>query len=384
MTGVDHDTYERMLREQYPDDTTPSTTVPRREHLQLVPAEGGPPAPVTFADDAEALVASTIARGRVDFSGAPTWCIEAMRTLVGPMLPGKLTVAAGIPGNGKTALMFTQCSWLAMQGVPTLYAPLETDAEELLRELAAWELGFDKVRVARNQLTPDERARHEDAVRVLRRRAPLMHFVRRARLTVGELTGAVERAVKEFQPKLVVIDHFHRLDFGDTRDRWLAVSEAARNLRDLTRTHQLHCVATAQLSRGRHVLDRYLPPRLDRIKESAAIEEEADVVVTLSRMIGQKLDHKLLKQVEWGGVEEQSLALPRAMRVTCRKHRLDNDALDTSVTVIVDGGKVRDPFDGELTALRAKYTEQGEPASTPPAAPAREPGDEDAQEGLPF
>jgi replicative DNA helicase len=138
-----------------------------------------------------------------------------------------------------------------------------------------------------------------------------------------------------------VIDHFHRLHFGGSADAYrVAVTEAARTLKDMAREAGVQLVATAQLNRVSDPIDPYTAPVLARIKESAGLAEEADVAVMLSRQLKSTIQDEDLKRLRLGQVDEKQLADPNTMRVTCRKHRLDDDARDAFVKLIVRDGRI--------------------------------------------
>lgn len=352
--------------------------------------------PPSFADEAKQQHADALARGALDLSGAPTWFCPSLQKAVGPMLPGELHVVGAIPSNGKSAFLLTELDHLAKQRVPTLYFPLETGPVDMRREWAAWECGLDKRRVHRNQLDATERAALEGELARQMDDYAHIRFVKDPRVTTLRLRELVQRAVDEFGCRVAVIDHFHRLSFGEGNFRIL-VTEAVRVIRDLGREMSVVMLTAAQVAQSRDPLDRYLPPSLSRLKESGGIGEEANGVLMLSRLLGRRrVDYKLRKAVE-SGRTEKSLALPRVMRVTDRKHRIDDEALDTCLLLMVDNGKVREPHYGELEGLwqtarlheeaDAEAEKAGKQAGPVPVAeepPPREPGEEDGQEGLPF
>jgi replicative DNA helicase len=246
-----------------------------------------------------------------------------------------------------SSFMMSQMDWAAAQGIGQLYVPLELNPEDLRRQWAAWRVGLDWQHVARNewdQLPAGSQELHEME---LARLAQSQHiqFPPERRIDIPDLARWVEWGVKHFQARCIIIDHFHRMDFGGSPNTYrIQVSDAARALKDLAREFKVTVVATAQLNRlsPPSLLDRYVPPGIDRLKESSALAEEADIVLMLSRRLRKGAHSKAdLDAVRSGHKSERDMAEPDVMVVTCRKHRLSDAAAgDRSTMLRVVGGHV--------------------------------------------
>lgn len=317
-----------------------------RPPLELV--KGNPQADPTPVDLAYEQTEAAIARGRQDLSHAPRWAWSTLHTLVGQMLPGDFWVVGGLYGNGKTSFLFSQLDAFAKASVPVLYLPLEVEPKTARRRWAAWELGLEWVHVARNEwlrLPPNSQEKHEQMM--IRQAANgLVQFPPGRRLTV-ELVGKWMRwGVREFGAKVVFIDHFHRLNFGRGEQQYrIAVTEAARDIKDLAEAHELVVIAASQLNQHEaDPLDRYFPPTLRRLKESSGLAEEPDSVLMLSRRLRGAVSKEDMQLIKMGHKSDRDFAEPRTMAVTCRKHRLD-DAVAGDRTVLLSvesGGRVVD------------------------------------------
>lgn len=301
----------------------------------------GEPMPV---DRVEAQISETIKLGREDRSNAPRWGFRDLDGLVGPLMPGELWVVGALPSNGKTALMMSQMTKWAERHIPVLYLPLEIDPEDMRRRWAAWELGLNPTHVYRGEwrhLPPGSRERWEAAVQAQWDRP--IHFVADQTVTLDRLARLVEWGRLTFEVEVVVIDHFHRLDFGGGEQHRLAVNKAVRGVKNLARDHGISVVTTAQLNGDADPLDRYFPPTLRRLKESASIGEEADVVLMLSRRLSGIVSREDLELIKIGKKSPRDLADPGCMMVMCRKHRHDDaNAGDRSVLLHVENGRVTD------------------------------------------
>ncbi len=132
------------------------------------------------------------------------------------------------------------------------------------------------------------------------------------------------------------------MDFGGANQQYrVQVTETVRAMKDLAREHKITLIAAAQLNQqGDEQLDRYFPPHMKRLKESAGIGEEADLVLMLSRRMRSVLTADDLRAVKAGLKSERDFEEPNTMTVTCRKSRLEDGPRDRCVLLHVEGGKV--------------------------------------------
>jgi KaiC/GvpD/RAD55 family RecA-like ATPase len=294
---------------------------------------------------ADQQVEAALARGRLDLSTAPRWQWADLHHLVGPMTPGDLIVVGGLTGNGKTSLLLSQLDYLAEERTPTLYLPLEVDPADVRRRWAAWKLGLDFALVTRNewgQLPEGSQEAHE-AMLEQQGRLTWVQFPPDRRVSLGGLKHWMRWGVERLGAGVVVVDHFHRLDFGGGlgANYRVQVTDTIRAMKDLAREYSVALVAAAQLNQdGDGDLDRYFPPSLRRLKESAGIGEEADSVLMLSRRLQRHLDHEELRAVRAGHSSVRQFEEPGVLVVTCRKHRLDDSARDRSIRLSVVQGRV--------------------------------------------
>lgn len=317
-------------------------TRPRLE-LHTGQAKGEP----TAVDLAWLQTERAIQRGQMDLSDAPRWSWHALDHLVGPMLFGEFWIVGGLYGNGKTSFLLSQLDAFAQARTPVLYLPLEVEPETMRRRWAAWELQLDWVHVARNEwheLPSGSQERHERMM-IDQAKSGLVQFPPERRLTLAGVGNWIRWGVREFGAKVIFLDHFHRLDFGSGEQYRIAVTEAARAIKDLAVAHHVVVLAAAQLNQHEaDPLDRYFPPTLRRLKESSGLAEEPDTVLMLSRRLRSAVSKTDMRDIRMGFKSDRDFAEPKVMAVTCRKHRL-NDAVAGDRTVLLQvesGGRVVD------------------------------------------
>jgi hypothetical protein len=227
---------------------------------------------------------------------------------------------------------------------PTAYFPLEIDPEVCRLRWAAWKLGLDVRHVIRQDWAklPEGSREAVDGVLDEQEHGGLIHFPPPKRLTLPKLVRWCQWA-RDLGCRVAMLDHLHRMDFGtDAANHRVTVTEVVRRLKDTARELEMVLIAAAQLNRSTDPVDAYIPPTLARLKESAGIAEEADVVLMLSRRLKPRLPDKWQGKLRIGHINETDIADPGVMTVTCRKHRLDDSALNHAALLSVVNGKLRD------------------------------------------
>lgn len=300
--------------------------------------------PPSFATLASQQVAKARALLTRDVSRAPRWAWRDVDGLAGAMLPGDLLVVGSLMGNGKSTLLMSQMDAFAQLKMPVLYVPLEIDPEVNRLRWAAWRLQLDVRAVIRQEWSrlPEGAREHVECVLDDQERNPFIHFAPPKRITVDSLLAWCQSAREEFGCRVVMLDHLHRMEFGgDASNHRVSVTEVVRRLKDMARDLELVLIAAAQLNRANDPVDAYTAPLLGRLKESAGIAEEADVVLMLSRRLRKDLPKNWANELKLGRLTESDLAEPGVMVVTCRKHRLDGDSMNHSAYLSVDNGRLR-------------------------------------------
>lgn len=197
---------------------------------------------------------------------------------------GEMIVVAARPGMGKTAiaLNFTEAAVLPKEGkaVPTLFFSLEMPAEQLaLRMLCAYARvdsqsirdGFIK--------TEDNRALGEAAIALAK--AP-MWIDDSSSVNILELRAKARRIHSREQIGLIVVDYL-QLIYGTDNSiaREQQVAEISRGLKALSKELNVPVIVLAQLNRESEKDRRQ--PRISDLRESGSIEQDADMVLLLSK-----------------------------------------------------------------------------------------------------
>jgi replicative DNA helicase len=209
-----------------------------------------------------------------------TGLCELDRRLGGGLQSGRLYVAAGRPGMGKSALVFQAMVSAARDGHRALGFTLEMKAPQLQARLLAHESGIDSrsLRTAAG----DERAGELSVASSRLSQLPYA-IVDDARVTVQQLRLTARRERAKRGLKLVVVDYLQLMASEgrhDTREQ--EVASISRELKKLANELDIAVLAACQLNRNlEQRADKR--PMLSDLRESGAIEQDADVVMLLYR-----------------------------------------------------------------------------------------------------
>ena len=195
---------------------------------------------------------------------------------------GDLVIVAGRPSMGKTSWALNVAQNAAIEhGVPVAIFSLEMSKEQLVQRFLCAEGRVDAQKLRRGRLGGDEYQRLARAAAHLNR-APIW-IDDSATGNVLEMKAKSRRLKADANLGLVVVDYIQLMS-GSTRtdSRVQEVSEISRGLKALARELEVPVIALSQLSRAPEQRpDRR--PQLSDLRESGAIEQDADLVMFLYR-----------------------------------------------------------------------------------------------------
>jgi replicative DNA helicase len=196
---------------------------------------------------------------------------------------GDLVVVAGRPSMGKTSLMMNMAENAVIRGeLPVLVFSLEMPADSLILRMLSSLGNINQSKIRSGQLEDDDWPRLTSAVTMLNDR-PL--FVDDSGgLTPNELRSRSRRVAREFgQLGLIVVDYLQLMQVpGNVENRATEISEISRMLKGIAKEFNCPLIAGSQLNRGleqRH--DKR--PIMSDLRESGAIEQDADVIIAIYR-----------------------------------------------------------------------------------------------------
>ena len=228
--------------------------------------------------------------------------------------PSDLIIVAARPGMGKTAFTLSMARNITVENnIPVAFFSLEMSAIQLITRLISSETGLNSEKLRTGKLEKFEWELLNVKVTNLEN-APL-YIDDTPSLSIFELRAKARRLSSQFGIKLIVVDYLQLMTLGSsqkTGNREQEISTISRNLKALAKELDIPIIALSQLSRAVELRGGTKRPILSDLRESGAIEQDADIVSFLYSPEYYKID-------EWDD-EERSPALGQAEFIVA-KHR---------------------------------------------------------------
>jgi len=207
---------------------------------------------------------------------------EDLDQLTGGLQKSELVILAARPSMGKTALAMNIAEHVAMHGrVPVLFISLEMSAIELGDRLLCSVAEVNGNRLRNGTITQEERKQLVKSAATISL-APLYIDDSPSR-TMTEISANARRLKRHDGLGLIVIDYLQLIEPNNSRDpRQEQVAKIARRLKGLARELKVPVLCLAQLNRQVEA-SRDNKPQLSHLRESGAIEQDADVVMFVHR-----------------------------------------------------------------------------------------------------
>ncbi|HWP64426.1 MAG TPA: replicative DNA helicase [Candidatus Limnocylindria bacterium] len=216
-------------------------------------------------------------------TGVPTGFIDLDRLTAG-LQPSDLIIVAGRPSMGKTALCMNIAENAALKSdAGVAIFSLEMSKEQLAMRMLCSQAHVDLKRVRTGHLNDAE---FNELAKAAANLSEAKIFIDDTpALTVLELRAKARRLSRDpaANLKLVIVDYLQLMRSSEGKDsREQEISEISRSLKALAKELNLPVVALSQLNR--QVENRHPPkPRLADLRESGAIEQDADVIAFIYR-----------------------------------------------------------------------------------------------------
>jgi replicative DNA helicase len=192
-----------------------------------------------------------------------------------------LVILAARPGMGKTAFALNIAQHVAVaKQMPVGIFSLEMSQEELVDRLLVAQADIDAWKLKTGRLGEEEFTRLSDAMGVLAD-APL-YIDDTPGMSVLEMRTKARRLMSEKGLKLILVDYLQLIRGRGLENRVVEVAEISQGLKNLARELKIPVLSLSQLSRAvEHRGTKQ--PQLADLRESGAIEQDADVVMFLWR-----------------------------------------------------------------------------------------------------
>jgi replicative DNA helicase len=205
--------------------------------------------------------------------------LESLDKKSGGLQPSDLIIVAGRPGLGKTSFALNIVEHAAIEERKTCAMfSMEMSEMQVVQRLVSMRAEIDGNRMRRGRLSQQEFVAISAASSELQQ-API--FVEESsRLTVTDILAKSRRLQAERGLDLVVIDYLQLIEgVEEDESRVLEVARISRSLKAIARELQVPVIALSQLSR--QIEQRGTEPMLSDLRESGALEADADLVLFL-------------------------------------------------------------------------------------------------------
>lgn len=201
--------------------------------------------------------------------------------LLGGFRAGEYTILAATPSQGKTALALQMLRNNIADGRAVGMVSLEMTSEAVFLRHVSAESNIDSLRIRSGNITSNE----FDTCTAAWKRINEMQFYIDDNSAVNEVTlrGIARRMVKMYDIKILAIDYIQEMECSQRNEsRQQEISKISRSLKNLSKELKIPLLVLSQLSRK--VVDRNPPvPRLSDLRESGALEQDADNVIFIYR-----------------------------------------------------------------------------------------------------
>lgn len=212
---------------------------------------------------------------------------------IGGLGPGRLYVVAARPGVGKSVVAAMLAKSLAGTG-SVAWISLEMSEVESTLRLIASEATVNIGRLGSSEAMTDEDWRQVADARSRMAGGSISISGSEAR-TMADLKAYVRSVAKSRAPLSgIIVDYMQLMtqDRGDNRPRHEFVADVSRQLKMLAREMSVPVVALAQLNRNSESRSDKMP-QLSDLRESGAVEQDADVVILMQRELTGDLKNNL-------------------------------------------------------------------------------------------
>ena len=298
------------------------------------------------------------------FNGVPSGFMAVDRVTLG-WQPSDLIIIAARPAMGKTAFVLSMARNMAIDHEsPVAFFSLEMSSVQLMMRLIIAETGLSGTDLKSGRLTPEQWRHLESATKPLGT-APLFIDDTPA-LSVFEFRSKARRLKIHNDIKIIIIDYL-QLMTGNAESKGNREQEVAfisRTLKAIAKELNVPIIALSQLSRATETRGGSKRPQLSDLRESGAIEQDADIVAFIHRP-------------EYYGMNTDENGMPTAgmAEIIIAKHR-SGAATDVKLRFLkeqtrfmdLDGNEFStagDPMGGGYTEIASSM---GGGEFTPPAA----------------
>lgn len=206
--------------------------------------------------------------------------IPSVDKILGGLAKGTVTVLAARPSVGKTAFVMTTLRRMGECGIPTALFSYEMTREQIAERTLAAATGISLYDLKRGNLTS---AQKQDLVHQAQIASRLPIVIDDTDRTLPQLLSTMRTTVRKHKVQVVAIDYLQIVPSGTNfKIREQEIAHISRTLKRAAKSLGINIILLSQLNRSVDLRDNQRP-KLSDLRESGAIEQDADQVLFLWR-----------------------------------------------------------------------------------------------------
>ena len=231
--------------------------------------------------------------GKEGLSGIATG-FDKLDKITSGWQPSDLIIIAARPGMGKTAFVLSMARNVAIDfGHAVALFSLEMSSVQLITRLISSETGLSSEKLRTGKLEKHEWEQLSVKVKDLEK-APL-YIDDSPSLSIFDLRAKARRLKSQHNIKIIIVDYLQLMTAGGSNGKGIGnreqeISTISRNLKALAKELEVPVIALSQLSRAVETRGSSKRPLLSDLRESGAIEQDADIVSFIYRPEYYKID----------------------------------------------------------------------------------------------
>lgn len=253
---------------------------------------------------AKESVSSALLSATHGFQGTPTG-YRALQDMLGGWRNSNLIIVAGRPSSGKTALGLGSAVRVAKTGVPVGVFSLEMSEAELMIRALGSAAKVDTFKLSRGLIDDEEYKKVERAAEELSK-IPL-YIDDSSGISHANIKAKIRKLVREKGVKLIVVDYLQLVSGDKDGNREQEVSSISRAFKATAKELSIPIVCLCQLSRQPETRANK-KPILSDLRESGAIEQDADIVIFVHGEIGSGEREIITAKHRNGPTDEKKMA----------------------------------------------------------------------------
>ncbi|MEA1916916.1 MAG: replicative DNA helicase [Campylobacterota bacterium] len=234
----------------------------------------------TITDETLAYIEEMRAKGDNELVGVDTGFKELNKMTTG-FGKGDLIIIAARPAMGKTSFVLNTALKIMNQGKGVAFFSLEMPAEQLMLRLLSAQTSIQLQKLRVGNISDEEQRRLDDATQTIRKSH--LYVDDQGSVNINQLRSKLRKLKSQHSEiEVAIIDYIQIMSSVGNKDRQQEVSEISRGLKMLARELEIPIIALSQLNRGLEARNDKRP-MLSDIRESGAIEQDADIILFVYR-----------------------------------------------------------------------------------------------------